>query len=126
VEFICYTVVKDRELTMDKNSMVQVPGSSRRFCPSTAQGGYHRRHLQNTLVDQVPPATPRRFRIRQYIVDSTRRLYWVLEGVNHGSGAVESTMSSAKSWPEDGLPPVGIDERDIVLVQSFHGAMYYR
>lgn len=87
---------------------------------------YTRRHLQTTLVEQVPATTPRHFRVRQYLVDSTRRLYWVLEGINHGSGAVESTMSSAKSWPEDGLPPAGVDERDIVLVMPFHGAMYYR
>jgi hypothetical protein len=103
-----------------------VSGAYRRSRPRTTREAYTRRHLQNTLVEHVPPATPRQFRVRQYIVDSTRRLYWVLEGVNHGSGAVESTMSSAKSWPEDGLPPVGVDERDVVLVMPFHGAMYYR
>jgi hypothetical protein len=102
-----------------------VSGTRRRFNDTTLEA-YTRRHLQIHLVDHVPAVTPRRFRLRQYLVDSTRRLYWILEGVNHGSGAVESTISSARSWPEDGLPPPGVDERDIVLVQPFHGNLYYR
>jgi hypothetical protein len=85
---------------------------------------YEKVYLQRGLVAQVPAFTPRQFKVKCYVVDSTRRLYWVLEGINHGGNAVESSMSTARPWPEDGLPPPGVDEKDIVLVHAFHGRAY--
>lgn len=72
------------------------------------------------LIDKPPADTPAAWKVKRYLVDRTRNLFWEWIAANDGH-FTSSTLLGPQVWPASGQPPEWIDPRDITVITARHG-----